>query len=337
MAIKEDMEFPKLTPPDDRVPSGRSLFRRPEELTDDQFDLLAAAWADDALSGESMAEMEYVLSAVPARKERAESFRKLRLTQGIEKWPGMQRALKSSPAGTALRRSILPTLLAAAAILIFILSGPAGAKLKILNSPDHTTGSPVMTVADIPGSLPIIRNDNQVTISRETAAIIADGNNNLRDDNNFSADNAIAGGPLISASLVIPGDQALTSDMQENFVDRTIQLITINKNAAILAIAPASDRNLATIGMVQITPQTTVKEEKNWMFRSISLLASAVTGKEKQIDGYTIANGCINGLNTILGWEMELEKVSNRAGEPVSVNFSSSLLSFTKPVNKITP
>ena len=36
MAMTEDMEYPRLTPPGDRMPSGRSLFRRPDELTDEQ-------------------------------------------------------------------------------------------------------------------------------------------------------------------------------------------------------------------------------------------------------------------------------------------------------------
>jgi hypothetical protein len=34
---------------------------------------------------------------------------------------------------------------------------------------------------------------------------------------------------------------------------------------------------------------------------------------------------------------MELEQVSNKSGEPVAVSFSSSLLTFTKAVNKSTP
>ncbi len=73
------------------------------------------------------------------------------------------------------------------------------------------------------------------------------------------------------------------------------------------------------------------------MLRSISFLATAITGKEKEVDGYMIASGCITGLNTILGWDMELQQVSNRAGDPVAVSFSSTLLSFTKPLNKSTP
>jgi hypothetical protein len=34
---------------------------------------------------------------------------------------------------------------------------------------------------------------------------------------------------------------------------------------------------------------------------------------------------------------MELEQANDKAGEPVTVNFSSSLLSFSAPVNKNSP
>jgi hypothetical protein len=34
---------------------------------------------------------------------------------------------------------------------------------------------------------------------------------------------------------------------------------------------------------------------------------------------------------------MELEQVNNKKGDAVAVSFSSSLLSFTKPLNKSTP
>ncbi len=331
MAITEDMEFPRLTPPGDRMPSGRRLFRSPEELTDEQFDLLAAAWSEDALAGEPLTELESVMSAIPGRRERAESFRSIRLVPGNEKWSGMHMAHRSSPAGMAFRRTIMPALLAAAAVLVLIVLGPAGAKLKTLNNPAVTTGSAVMTVAEIPGSLPLIRKEipaaNQVTATSKVIQpeqIIAASKENLSEQ-------------VIAASKENLSEQVIAQDLPEVTLDRTLPLVTMHDRAAILAFVPAADRTLSTITLAEVGRPAIPGEEKNWMLRSISFLASTVTGKEKQIDGYMIANGCINGINTILGWEMELEQVSNRAGDPVAVSFSSSLLSFTKPLNKTTP
>ncbi|MRR22802.1 hypothetical protein EG830_07450, partial [bacterium] len=95
MAITENTDFPILTPPEDRMPSGSRLFRRPEELTDEQFDLLAAAWSEDALDGEALAELESVFSVSPERMVRAESFRQVRLTPVNESWPGMHSSLRN--------------------------------------------------------------------------------------------------------------------------------------------------------------------------------------------------------------------------------------------------
>ena len=58
MAMNDDIDFPRLTPSDDRLRSPERLFRKPEDLTDEQFDLLAAAWSEDALSEDSLYEFD---------------------------------------------------------------------------------------------------------------------------------------------------------------------------------------------------------------------------------------------------------------------------------------
>ncbi len=78
-------------------------------------------------------------------------------------------------------------------------------------------------------------------------------------------------------------------------------------------------------------------KEPNWVFRGISALAKAITKEEKNIDGYVVASVCVNGINNFVGWEMELEQASNKDGQPVAVNFSSSLISVSVPVNKNSP
>lgn len=75
-------------------------------------------------------------------------------------------------------------------------------------------------------------------------------------------------------------------------------------------------------------------EERNWILRSISFMAKAITGREKEITSFGIARGCINGINRVLGWEMELEQLRNDSGEPVAVSFNSSLLSFRRPLKE---
>lgn len=307
MAITENTEFPILTPPEDRMPSGSRLFRRPEELTDEQFDLLAAAWSEDALSGEALAEIESVLSVSTERRNRAESFRQIRLTPMNESWTGMHSSLRTIPSFAAFRRTIIPAVLAVAAMIILFVYGPAGAKLKKIDS-GVTSGVPAMTVAEIPASSPVTR----VTTVPE-----------IRTGSALKS--------LPAADMRTPATEGMTEMVH-------VQPLALDHDiAASLSVALSVNNGLAAVSPKIITQPAETNDAGNWMLRSISYLASAVTGKEKKIDGYAIANGAITGINTILGWDMELEHVNNKKGDAVAVSFSSSLLSFTKPLNKSTP
>lgn len=310
--MTEDMDYPRITPQGDRLPSGNRLFRKAGELTDEQFDLLAAAWADAALKGDALTELEEVMSAIPGRRDRAESFHRLHLTPVNESWPGMRSCLRPSPIRVAFRRTVLPALMAAAAMMALIIMGPAASKLKTFFSPETIPGPVAMTTAEIPASHPIVA----VNRTAETARKI------------------IASTEQIASVTGSISDQGLRTTAE---TARILPLALAHGYAGLPAIAPVRTSEIAPVSTREISPYIILQEDKNWMLRSISFLASAVTGKEKEIDGYMIANGCITGINSILGWEMELEQVSNSRGNPVAVSFSSSLLSFTKPLNKNLP
>ena len=319
MAITEDTDFPRLTPPEERMPSGSRLFRRAVDLTDEQFDLLASAWAEDALTGEALAELEAVMTADTRRGDRALSFRKIRLTPGKETWPGLSSAIKPSPVLKAIRRTVIPSLLAVAAMIVIIIYGPAGAKLKMVNSGKLKADSG-MTVAEIPASSPIIAVNGEPVTRRDTVA-------------GSVLSVTRTGGAEIPQSTVASN---MANPVIPEVSKRAQPLAIVHSPAAASAVAPVLSTAMASVSLNETLPSPTIQEEKSWILRSVSFLASAVTGKEKQIDGYTIATGCITGINTVLGWKMELEQVSNKRGEPVAVSFSSSLLSFSKPVNKTT-
>jgi len=344
MAMNEDTDFPRLTPPEERMPSGSRLFRRAEELTDDQFDHLAAAWADGALSGDALAELESVILADDIRRVRAASFRTIRLAPVNEAWPGMRKAIRPSPVLAAFRRNVIPALLAAAAMIVIIISGPAGAKLKMTN-PGDLTAEKGMRVAEIQASSPVIT-VQESSVTREGTAPVSEETETRPVP---ASVNAVPREAKAAASSVNPAMTGAIAGMNSAVAEHTTEpaeselivraepLAIAQNHAEVSAVARAINPSLTPVNMRDVPPARMMPEEKSWMLRSISFLASAVTGKEKQIDGYVIASGCITGINTIFGWDMELEQVSNKGGEPVAVSFSSSLLSFTRPVNKTSP
>ncbi len=88
--MTDDSDYLRLTPPDDRYPSPGNLFRSANDLADDQFDLLAAAWSENALPDDSLAEIEALFISNPRKKAYAEGFGQLRLSPFDDKWNGLR-------------------------------------------------------------------------------------------------------------------------------------------------------------------------------------------------------------------------------------------------------
>jgi hypothetical protein len=135
MAMNDDTDYPRLTPPDDRYPSPGNLFRSANDLTDDQFDLLAAAWSENALPEDSLAEMEALFVSDPGKKAYAEIFRQLRLRPYNDEWNGLNALLRTTPTTKITRRVYLVTMAAAAVILALLTLNPFAEKQPVITAP----------------------------------------------------------------------------------------------------------------------------------------------------------------------------------------------------------
>ncbi|MFN2314117.1 MAG: hypothetical protein ABR531_06640 [Bacteroidales bacterium] len=327
--MTDDSDFPRLTPPDDRYPAPDGLLRRPEELTDEQFDLLAAAWSEEALAGDrpsvleetlagdQLSELEEAMTAIPSRRLRAESFRGVKLVPYDDKWDGRNRLLRQAPATRVIKRTLVVTLLAAAAVVAFIITGPAIRSRTPDIMPETLPEGTVMSEALISEAFPVIIPERSYA---EPAAVprMAD-----------------PGKAVPEGSMIEPEREALAPEPAGPQRALPVNLAINVVNPVMIAAARTTD--LKAMQMTAVIPTPAQDKADNWIIRGISLLAKTVTKEEKKIDGYLIASACVKGLNNALGWEMELEQASNKAGEPVAVNFSSSLLSFSAPVNKNSP
>jgi hypothetical protein len=156
MAMTDDGWFPRLTPPDDRFPGAEGLLRKPEELTDEQFDLLAAARAESAIEASSLSDMEAAIAANPSRLQRAESFRNIKLTPYDDRWAGRNQLLRQSPATLVLRRYLIPTLLSAAAVAAIIFLWPSTARQPAGTPPGTLPEVAVLSEALIAAPSPVI-------------------------------------------------------------------------------------------------------------------------------------------------------------------------------------
>ncbi len=305
--MTDNTDFPRLTPSDDRLPSPEKLFRKPEDLTDEQFDLLAAARAEDALAGDSLKEFETMLESFPAKRVRAESFRKVRLTPPDDRWEGKEKMLRKSPMAVTVRRTVLITLAAAAALSAMITLGPSIIRQKPSSTSLQIQGSAVVSEVLIPAASPVTVYRTEVAVEKSRGIpVIHERDPHTRTD--------VAAGP-----------------------ERVLPVTADHHPSVPVLMASADIHGLVPLKRADIVPVLTPEKESNWILRSISFLAGAITKEEKTVDGYMIANACVNGINDILGWDMELEEVKNKSGEQAKVSFSSSLLSFSAPMNKNQP
>ena len=314
--MNDDMDFPRLTPSDDRLPSPEKLFRSPEDLTDNQLDLLAAAWVEDALPPDSLQEFEAVLASSPEKRVRAESFRKVRLNPMNERWEGKEMLIRKSPLSFASRRTVIISL-AAAVILALIMLGPSIFEQKTTATFPQFPESTVMTEAIIPAASPVtVHPSENVAVTVRAPEKAAE---------------TIRGVPVVKESVISVQPEEIIEPVRVLPVETDYRYMV----RALTALATMAE--LIPMEKAVIPVAESPENESNWIIRSISFLASAITKEEKNIDGYVIASACVKGINGLLGWDMELEQVKDETSEQAKVSFNSSLLSFSTPMNKNQP
>lgn len=303
MAINDDTDYPRLMPPDDRYPSPGNLFRSANDLTDDQFDLLAAAWSENALPDDSLAEMEALLASDPAKKAYAEIFGQLRLSPLDDEWKGKNALLRTTPAVKIIRRVYIVTL-AAAAVLLALFTFRPFAENQVNNT--------------APVSLP------EVSAASETMEIVPP-----------AVTNNVEEATIVSMVTPVSKQKEEPYTTDHNQAVKTTPVVLSAEAEMPVLIAGINSRELRSVSFnTTIAPEVYHEDDVNWIIKGISRLSGALTKEEKPITGYAIASTFIEGINSVLGWEMGLEKAVGKDGKTVAVRFNSSLVSFSAPANK---
>jgi hypothetical protein len=300
--MKVDNEYPRLTPPDDRYPHQGGLLRAPQDLDASQFDLLAAAWAEEALAGDSLAEIESIFESDPSKRIYAESFRKLRLVPGNEKWKGRDRLLRSTSLFTPMRLSLFIAGAAAAVIMVIVTLRPVTRQQAGENI---TTILPEVSVIDKTARPLITR-----TQTESTAIISGDT------------------GPVDAGQP----DFAAAEEKTEITRPEPVMIGSASEIPALTA--RLNPEELEQLNFKNIEPSSVIPEEQNWIVSGLARLSQKKPNEEKRVDGYSVADACIKGINTVLGWEMDLEKGSSGDGETGGINFTSRLLTVSAPAKK---
>ena len=311
MAMNDDTDYPRLTPPDDRYPSPGNLFRTTGDLADDQFDIIAAGWSEDALPDDSLEEMEALFASDPRKRAYAENFRQLRLRPYDEKWTGLHSLMRPTPTAKIIRRILIPALMAAAVILSFLVLGPFTDKQTSVTSP---VSSPEVAMAPEPV---------------EAAPAVA---KEMMPEPELSVNKTSLA--EIKITSVTAGKEELPLPDREQTVKIPPLAVTARAEKPVIK-AGIDSRELPAVKLNEIPASLNIpEEEENWLMRGIAGLSKTMKKEKTPVDGYVIARSCIKGINSVFGSDMELEKIVSAAGDTVAVSFNSSLLSFSAPVRK---
>ena len=344
MAVRNDNDLPELVPFDDRLPSRAGLFRRAEEITDDQFALLAAEWAEGESGADSLSEIETIFAASPEKKALAEDFKRIRLVPGGEEWPGREAMIKTVPAAYSYKRIIYAALASAAVLLSFLTLSPllrnsisqsdpamlpqANISAAAILPQANISAAAILPEANIAAAAIIPARDPLAATVRKTERKI-----NATGTAVFGSTGSTTAGSTAVGSTAAQVAEKLLADAGHNL--RTEPFDFRNDPETVRLIAGFSTAELTTVDRMPVNADIRLlPAEANWIMRGISSLSGFVTGKDKAVDGYMIAEACVKGVNSVLGWDMDLVRVVSYNGNPLEVNFSSSLVSFSAPAKK---
>jgi len=303
--MNDDIIYPHLTPLNDRYPKQGDLYRSAGDLTAEQFDLLAAAWAENALSDEGLAEIEAMFAIDKLKEIYAGSFRQLRLIPCDDRLEGLNGLLQTTPAIRNIRRVFVIVLASAAIFFTLFTLKPLVNKQVTLTAPVTLPEVAVISDAVEPAAHDI-SNKMEEAVSASTALAVKE-----------------------KSKALYPPDRELTARISP------VTMIAAAETPVLLS--GTTSRELRPVSFNVITAAPDIPDNENWIIRGISRLSKTPAKERKPIDAYVVASAFIKGINSVLGSEMALDKTLNKKGELVAVSFSSSLLSIKAPVKKNSP
>lgn len=300
---------------------GKDLMKKSDaEIPDSQFQLLCVAYLEHDLNNEQKKELEEIISRDPERDKVFQLLHKTTLIPQDQNYKHKVSLKRNSLTGWT--KPVFIRVLSAAAMIAMIFSA-------YLLLPESRAENKEIFSENISDTL-IINNKQPVqknTISlygksagRETIASVSSSNKDITANSPvsvtdpFSDETEIEKVPVVEKIHI---DYYLITAIDLELSTGPDQLIAFNPETDI----PETDDDRSRIGkfLAKTYRDIILKDEK---------------ASDIPLKGYEIAEGGINGLNKLLGWEMALTTSTDSNGELKSVYFSSRLLKFNTPVKK---
>ena len=302
--IKEDFENLKmiaLEPAAEVYNKKHELARGLGDLPDDQFEILCIGHLEGDLTAGQEAELQQIIAENPAKKHSFELTGKLRLSPPAVRYNN-KRNLKRLTAGARVLRLTAAILSTAAAVTVFLVwLFPSQKPETGMTAANNTVIKPEPFTIELPAPLIEVPSGPSVNEAQKTVAF-PEETSGLREAEKTN----------ISFASYKENVRIVTG------YTPTLAAVRPPETAFLPAEAERETGGLR-LAFTRFVREKILRSENN-------------NGEE--LKPYEIAGAGINGLNTLLGWQMALNQTVDESGEVVAVNFNSKLLKFNLPVKK---
>ena len=316
----DELSLVKLKPSEKTFSNKNHLKKSTENITDSQFEFMCIAYTENDLSAEQCSELKEIVERDTYKKRIFELFQKTKFTPTPVTYKGKNLLIRRTIGQNVLRFAIIG--LSAAAVIIFAIIS-FHSKTNIV--PDNYQKAAQNTIK--PNKSDIINPSGQITsevsthIARQTINRFAQSKKTAGPKGgtlNLQIDSL----PVIPVrSSIIVEKVTFSSEIILEGHDIRGSLIALNPNVAIPSDYDEGHSRFSKF-IAKAFREKLLREK---------------TPKDNPLKAYEIAEAGITGLNKLLGWEMALDERKDENGRLKSVYFSSKLLKFNAPVNKVEP
>jgi hypothetical protein len=314
--INMDDEFPaslKLHPEKAAFQGKNQLKKNASDLTENQIEYLSVASLENDLSEELKADLQQNLRENSESRKIFDQVRKTRLIPPVIVY-NHKNSLKRLTPGQKVFRIAVAGLSAAAAVAILITSNTiisdrndiAISEKLIINNSGTFSIALYEPIIVIPEKVVIPKKQNNLLPEAEKVSLTAD---------------------IVQTSFVAPEERVVTV---RSFYEVIVPPVTgINFQSHVFSLVASNT----------IYNPLDPDDERSRVRRFIaSTFRQKFLGEKSYSDDplqpYEIAKASVDGLNKLLGWDMQLRETLDGSGEVKSVYFSAALISFNAPVNK---
>ena len=325
----DELSSVRLKPTEKTLPNKNHLKKSTENITDSQFELMCIAYAEKDLSSEQCSELKEIVEHDTDKKRIFELFQKTKFTPTPVSYRGKNLLLRRTIGQKALRFAIIG--LSAAAVSLFAIIAFIS-KTNIVRDNYQKTAQSIQSSGgngrDRSLHLDYSTNASQKIISDASARI--------------AIQMLVHTGQSAGTTIPIPGKLHTEQDSLPTPPPRPsvfVEKVTFSPEIIL-------EGNGISGSLISLKPNVAIPSDyDDGQSRFSKFIAKAFrekllrekTPKDNPLKAYEIAEAGITGLNKLLGWEMALDERKDENGRLKSVYFSSKLLKFNAPVNKVEP